>query len=297
MLNNPNEWHNIEDEENEQPVISAETTPNKTVDNSRIKVIAIIGIVAILFAVALALFNKVKSNNEPAESIPQYQENQQEAGLGQDTDTLANQDTETVEIPIDAPASSNESGIPGQVNKMTPTGRDDSVLVAVGGEGRENPFVPYINTIAPTSGAYRGGYSGGTYSSGNYRGSYGIPFDVIEPPHGIVNDAKAESLMATTVSGILYDSREPSAIINYKGEDQMVRKGDKLSNFTILDITKSKVVVKSGSNIYMASVGQTLQDDNVYINEVYNLQRKFGGTYANQVPRGILIKPTTIKPN
>ncbi len=291
MLNNPNEWHNIEDEENEQQEIPVETqVSTNTTNSNKVKITAVIALFVVISAVAVAvtIVNKTKSATE---TIPTYEQNQDLVGANTGDNSFGDQNTETVEIPIDVPVDSTQANM--QNKPIDQLNKDGSVLVAVGGEGRENPFVPYINAVSAVASS---GYSS-AYGGGAYRGGYGIPFEVIEPPEKMVRDVRAESLMTTTVSGILYDSKNPSAIINYKGEDQMVRKGDKLSNFTILDITKSKVVVKSGSNIYIASVGQALQDEsNVNVNEVYNLQRKFGGAYASEVPRGILIKPT-IRPN
>lgn len=285
MLNNPNEWHNIEDEENEQSEPTVEATVQNRPSPNAGKVRIIIFALVIFVAVTIAIVNKTKSTNE---SVPSYEQNQQQVSSNVGADNFADSNTETVEISVDIPADTPQ-GTTAQ-DKLNP---NDSVIIAVGGEGRENPFVPYLGMGSnPVS---RANYT--TAYGGTYRGGYGIPFEVVEPPQKLIRDIKAESLMTTTVSGILYDSKNPSAIVNYKGEDQMVRKGDKLSNFTIIDITKSKVVVKSGSNIYMASVGQSLQDDSdININEMYNLQRKFGGAYASEVPRGILIKPI-IKPN
>ena len=86
--------------------------------------------------------------------------------------------------------------------------------------------------------------------------------------------------METTISGIMYETRNPSAIININGEDQLVRKNDKLGGYTILDITKDKVVIKSGTNIYRASVGQSISNEEINFNDIPNLRNKFGGAYT-----------------
>lgn len=137
--------------------------------------------------------------------------------------------------------------------------QDEIVAVQVSNGGRRDPFMPYreksmLNrSTAPT-------------------------FELIAPPYELIEDTQAQGLMKTTISGIMFDSKSPSAIINVDDTDYLVRKGDKLKNFVVLDITKDKVSVKQGSNVYKASVGQTLEDTGIIINEVANLNSKFGGS-------------------
>ena len=96
--------------------------------------------------------------------------------------------------------------------------------------------------------------------------------------------------METTISGIMYDYKNPSAIINIDGQDQLVRRGDKLAGYIVLDITKDKVVIKSGSNVYRASVGQSISAEELNINQVANLKRKFAGVNNPNI-KSIEIKP------
>lgn len=141
--------------------------------------------------------------------------------------------------------------------------QDDGLVdIAIGDVGRKNPFLPI------TSGS-KSATSGDT-SAG---------FEVIEPPSLAPERSDIAKLLSTKVTGILYDNKRPSAIINIDGIDQLVRIGDVLSGFYILDITKNKVIIQSDSNIYKASVGQPLNAERVVNStEISNLQSKFYGS-------------------
>ena len=65
-----------------------------------------------------------------------------------------------------------------------------------------------------------------------------------------------EKLMSISVSGIMYDTLKPSAIINYDSNDYFVQIGDKLNNFKVVDIGPSNVKIALGKNIYKAEVGE-----------------------------------------
>ena len=103
------------------------------------------------------------------------------------------------------------------------------------------------------------------------------------PPTTLVEDTAAQRLMQTTISGIMYDAFAPSAIVSVEGQDHLVRKGDRINGYKILDITKDRVIVQNGTNIYRATVGEVLTTrDNVNFNNVYNLQSKFAGANAEE---------------
>ncbi len=111
------------------------------------------------------------------------------------------------------------------------------------------------------------------------------------PPTQIIQNETAIKLMETTISGIMYDALSPSAIISVEGQDHVVRKGDRINGYRIVNITKDRVVVQNGTNVYRATVGETLTTENnsVNFNEVYNLQHKFGGKTAPKGTRMIQI--------
>lgn len=303
MLNNPNEWHNIESEEEllQQPEVAEEapapSLPFSLDKNQLIKIGAGVLIIVVLLVVAIS--KKVSSNKSALKEQPGQEELGEyfydQAG-GQPSDPNA---TVVVDVEGDTPADQNPSvaTTAGGVAVPTPVGGNpdelmvqslpiqsktmnaktpdkDTVLVSIGGGGRENPFLPYKEKKVV---------------SGNYDN---LGFELVEPPSMSIPDPMAEELMQTTISGIMYDTRNPSAIVNINGEDQLVRRGDRLYGFSILDITRDKVVIKSGSNIYRASVGQSITNEGVNINEVANLQRKFGGRYNQRN-----VKPIQIRPN
>ena len=141
-------------------------------------------------------------------------------------------------------------------NKLVP---DKSVLVAVNTGGRADPFLPY----------------GAAEALKNKP-----KFDIIAPPLEIPEaDPVVDQVLQTKVSGIMYDKNRPSAIMNFGDADQLVHKGDTIKGLKILDITKNTVVIKYNSNIYQATVGQSL-DSGVNLNPVSGLNRQFGGAYG-----------------
>lgn len=133
------------------------------------------------------------------------------------------------------------------------------VIVPVSAGGRVDPFMPY--------------YQQQTISQAP-------KFELIAPPSTIPDaDPVIDELFETKISGIMYDPARPSAIVNFGGTDQLVHKGDVVKGYKILNITKNCVVIKYKSNIYQATVGQTL-NDGVNLNPVSNLTKSFGGSYS-----------------
>ncbi len=133
------------------------------------------------------------------------------------------------------------------------------VIIPVSAGGRVDPFVPYLQAqaLANTS-----------------------KFELIAPPTVIPEaDPVVDELVETKISGIMYDSARPSAIVNFGGADQLVHKGDLVKGYKILNITKNSVVIKYKTNIYQATVGQTL-NEGVNLNPVSNLSNQFGGAYS-----------------
>ena len=114
-------------------------------------------------------------------------------------------------------------------------------------------------------------------------------FEIIVPPIDPTPDEETQSLMTLRISGIMYTPDAPSAIINIAGQDQLVRKGDSFNGFSVVGITKDKVTVKNGKNIYTASVGEILNIDQVGINAIPNLNKKFAGPYSKGKDRIIEI--------
>lgn len=106
-------------------------------------------------------------------------------------------------------------------------------------------------------------------------------FELLEPPEYANESSEAARVMDTSVSGILYDVYSPSAILNIEGVDQLVKKGDIINNYHVVDIDRNSVVVKLGSNVYRAGIGEILTTGDINHNTISNLDRKFGGKNGN----------------
>lgn len=314
MLNNPNEWHNIEEETDSD---AAESTADIDYGNSQnsfkdyIKYLkAGVAIFFVIVIVGLAVYKKISANkaqvdvsiqdpNKLAQSF--YDKASVDSGnegttvvnveLG-DKDPATSTIPQAVNVPVTVvpPLSAQKPNgdLVIETKAITPTdkynynnkaltssiGNKETVVVSIGNEGRENPFLPFKEKKVAVS-------------SGNYSSA---DFDIIEPPTAVLPDPKAIQLMETTISGIMYDYRNPSAIVNINGQDQLVRRHDKLNGFTILDITRDKVVIKSGTNIYRASVGQSITTEDLNFNDIANLNHKFGGSYRPVGKNAIVIR-------
>lgn len=137
---------------------------------------------------------------------------------------------------------------------------NNSVVIPVSSGGRLDPFVPFGNQISASSKP---------------------KFDIIAPPLEVPeSDPMVDKIMDFKLSGILYDSTRPSAILNIDGSEQLVHKGDVVMGYHILNITRKTVIVKYGTNTYEVSAGQSLEPG-VNINTNSSLSKQFGGAYLN----------------
>ena len=102
-------------------------------------------------------------------------------------------------------------------------------------------------------------------------------FDLVEPPDFTSEETDAAKIMDTAVSGILFDKYSPSAILNIDGNDYLVKKGDIIRNYKVINIAKDSVTVQLGKNTYKAGIGELLTSGSLNHNEVSNLSKKFGG--------------------
>ncbi len=140
-------------------------------------------------------------------------------------DKQVKQDNEQEQIPV---MNDNEA------KKLKP---DKKIVVSVESAGRLNPFLP-------------------TFDDFNNNYYAGIPSDILMPPDKYGEETDAQELLKVSVSGILFDSIKPSAIITINGIDYFVQKNDMVDDFLVLDINRQFVVIKKGTNIYKASVGE-----------------------------------------
>ena len=140
------------------------------------------------------------------------------------------------------------------INNKDIIDNSDKVVITIGGHGRENPFKPFYDQ------AFSGDFP---------------------PPDDVFNiDESAKKLMSIKVTGILFDPYKPtnaSAIVNASGSDYMVKKGDVVAGFSILDINKNRVYVKFGSNTYNAGIGETIHAELKDNSGLDNIDKKFAG--------------------
>lgn len=137
------------------------------------------------------------------------------------------------------------------------------VIVIPSGIVKANPFLPY-RTINDE------------YSAKKLIND--VPqYDLISPPEFNEQASEAAKVMETAVSGILFDKYNPSAILKIDGNDYLVKKGDTVHNYKVLNIAQNSVTVQHGKNTYKAGIGELLTEGAVNFNDVSNLNKKFGG--------------------
>lgn len=133
------------------------------------------------------------------------------------------------------------------------------VISIPSGVVKANPFVPYRDLSASSK-------------------VHDVPeYDLVEPPESLNESSDAARVMDTIVSGILFDKYNPSAILNIEGNDYLVKKGDVINNYQIVNISQDSVTVKLGVNVYKAGIGEILTEGTLNHNNVSNLNNKFGG--------------------
>ena len=107
-------------------------------------------------------------------------------------------------------------------------------------------------------------------------------YELLPPPETITSDTTATEIMTTKVSGLMYDKTSPSAIININNSDYLVRKGDVVNDYKVLDIDRNSVTVQFGANVYKAGVGELFTGNGINYNTISNLESKFGGSSGNK---------------
>ena len=270
-----NNW-NYDSVSEANPDITAEPIPVKQPNfafpqNKKLIAVAA-GLVVVILLAVVQLFTGNKNTSE--ENIEQtMQEAQQQMGddfykaaSGEDVDLAAMQNQNADGTPANPDMALNPNGEPAQTEEFKPSEPLVTINLAAN-VGRTNPFVPTVNY--------------GSYLVDVPQLPSAINFP--PPPTELVVNEPAIKLMETTISGILYDAIAPSAIVKVEGRDHLVRKGDRINGYKILNITKDRVIVQNGTNIYRASVGETIKTEStgsVNFNTVDNLTRKFGGASA-----------------
>ena len=139
-----------------------------------------------------------------------------------------------------------------------------STTILIEDTGRADPFLPEFEVVISNT----------AKNMNRPKPSY----DLLPPPETITTDTTAKEIMTTKVSGLMYDKSNPSAIININNMDYLVRKGDVVNDYKVIDIDRKSVTVQYGANVYKAGVGELFTGDGVNYNAISNLEKKFGGT-------------------
>lgn len=154
-------------------------------------------------------------------------------------------------------------------NQAMDTYKDDekTVLVSVDSSGRSNPFEPYVEKsleMKPVKLVNK--------------------YPDLPPPPRFDSDNPIAKLMTIKVTGILFDTFKPSAIINVNDSDYLVHKGDKIFDYYVKNITADKVVIKMGNNVYNTGVGEIIYGD-IKNNPVKSVDKMFAGnTQSGYLP-------------
>ena len=183
-----------------------------------------------------------------------------QAPNGEIVATVTDQPQENINIPNNdnnQNTSSNELNIPEPNN---------TIMVSYNPTARQNPFKPPVVNPEDDKEAYQQLNNTG--------------FEVIEPPVTAIEDENLTRLLQTQISGILYDDKSPSAIVNLNGVDQFVKIGDVVEGYKIQNITRDKVQISYKNNSYVASVGELFVKGALEKQStVANLESKFAGRY------------------
>ena len=157
-------------------------------------------------------------------------------------DMNANQPVLDINSPVNADANKEKAD---EKAKAEEKKAEKFVTLSVQNGGRMNPFTPPAGFENSTA----------KYAFSDY--------EILSPPEDVPSDEVAEEakkLMDITVSGILFDSVKPSAIISVSGQDYFVQIGDKVDEFQVVAINTQYVAIKNGTNVYRAQVGENFNN-------------------------------------
>lgn len=173
------------------------------------------------------------------------------------SEDIAQRQTEQENIPVVSEDEAND------VKAEEKKEEEKKQIVKVIPTGRPNPFMPiakYAKTDIPDAQIL-------------YDKS-GIP----KPPEEYgIQEQETVQLMTIAVSGIMYDSVKPSAIITYDNNDYFVQKGDRLDNYRIVEIAKNYVTIAYGNNTYRANIGEEFKISSRFEGSAQFMSKNQGG--------------------
>ena len=92
-----------------------------------------------------------------------------------------------------------------------------------------------------------------------------------------VKNPETVKMLTIAVSGIMYDSVKPSAIITLDGNDYFVQKGDKLDDYKVIDIGRNFVTIAHGTNLYKANIGEEFKISSKFYGSAQYIPQQYGG--------------------
>ena len=220
-------------------------------------------LLALLFGVIVAaaiyfFFNFVQNKDDDIDLEKPSSNQEQDVDEEETSEEAQNQDND---IPV-----INED----EASELKPDEKQEEKkqVINIVPTGRTNPFMPlqkYIYVEPPKPAPPKPVTVVKTINNLDYD-SITIP----KPPkaYGEISEMTTK-LMSIAVSGIMYDTQKPSAIINYDNDDYFVQIGDKLNNFRVVDIGPNYVKIAFGKNIYKANVGEEFKINEFYGNVPY----------------------------
>ena len=214
---------------------------------------------------ATSFFNDAGGENTGMMSV-NFSENGETnviAGDGQNSQIATVTEANPSDVVSETDLFENQGG-----SNNTTAEENNSIMVVYNKASRANPFKPPLVEKSLED----------TYETFN-----DAQFEIIEPPVTSVPDENLTRLLQTQISGILYDTESPSAIINLNGIDQFVKTGDNISGYKIESITRDRVQISYKNNTYIAAVGELFTRGSLEMQPaVSNLEKKFAGRYKNQ---------------
>lgn len=239
-------------------------------------VILVVAIVVFVLAM-MNMFKQLKSNNSTADVMntgdtPIAMNTTDSTVLSQEAQNILQKTEELKQEIQDVEESSQIVSDIDILPSKALSSREKVVSIEVDNSiNRVNPFLPTENPSVSSR-----------YSAPNgLPPKIKYPVDIVAPPLREGVSKEASDLMLSTVSGIMYDSVSPSAVVKIQGTDYFVKKGDVIKGFKILNITKDFVYMQYGKNTYYGYVGQLLAQakaDLDYTKNISNLNSKFGGS-------------------
>lgn len=219
-------------------------------------------LIAILVAVLVGSGIYYYTSNFAQDDLAQIQDIQQQAVQEQMNNTtqedIVNRNAENENIPV-----VNEEQL-SELKAEKEDASDKKEVVPVVQTGRVDPFLPlgkYTTVVVEKK------QKPIVIPQKVAQENFGFP----KPPTVINNSDIAfiqprilTSLSNFVVSGVMYDSKNPAAILNYGNSSYFVKIGDKVANFTVKDIQKNHIVLTYGKYSHKVYVREEMEQANNY---------------------------------